>query len=107
MGYLVKDMPAEEILAAIRSVSQGRKHFPLRVSEKLAGRLAMQDLSEREFEVLRLMAVGLSNKEIGQSLSISLSAVKYHVNNILGKLGAEDRTQAVVAALKKGLTELE
>ena len=107
MGYLVKDTPAAEILEAIRAVRRGRKHFPARVSDKLIERMTMQDLSERELEVLRLMAVGRSNKEIAEALSLALGTVKYHVNNILGKLSVEDRTQAVIAALKKGLVELQ
>ncbi len=107
MGYLVKDTPSDEIITAIRIVHRGRRHIPARVTEKLAERLTMPDLSEREIEVLNLMTAGLSNKEIAQSLSLALGTVKYHINNILSKLGAVDRTQAVIIALKKGLTELK
>jgi two-component system NarL family response regulator len=106
MCYLLKEMPYEEIAAAIRSVHSGRRHFPLRVSEKLAERLAMPDLSERELEVLRLMSAGLSNKEIAAELSVVVGTVKYHINNILSKLNAEDRTQAVIIGVKRGLVDL-
>lgn len=106
MGYLLKDTSYEEIAEAIRTVHAGRRHFPSRISEKLAERLSMPDLSEREIEVLRLMCAGLSNKEIASELSVVIGTVKYHVNNILAKLGAEDRTQAVIIGAKKGLADL-
>lgn len=107
MGYLVKDTPSDDIMEAIRNVHAGRKYFPPLVSEKLAERLTMPELSEREAEVLRLMTTGLSNKEIANSLSLAVGTVKCHVNSILAKLDADDRTQAVVIGLKKGLTDLE
>ena len=66
----------------------------------------MADLSEREIEVLRLMTDGKSNKEIALSLNVALGTVKFHVNNILAKLGASDRTHAVVIALRRGLADL-
>ena len=66
----------------------------------------MPELSEREVAVLGLMATGLSNKEIASELSVAIGTVKYHVNNILTKLHAEDRTQAVIIGVKKGLAEL-
>jgi two-component system NarL family response regulator len=106
MGYLVKDAAYEEIIQTIRTVYSGRKHYPSRISEKLAERLMMPDLSDRELEVLRLMARGQSNKEIADELSLALGTVKYHINNIYTKLSVEDRTQAVVMALRKGLAEL-
>ena len=65
------------------------------------------DLTERELEVLRLMAAGKSNREIGADLFITEGTVKAHVNNILSKLGVSDRTQAVTTALKRGLVQLE
>lgn len=107
MGYLVKDTPSDDILDAVRTVHAGRKYFPQTVSEKLAERLTMPELSERESEVLRLMTAGQSNKEIASSLSLAVGTVKCHVNSILAKLDADDRTQAVVTALRKGLTDLE
>jgi two-component system, NarL family, response regulator len=107
MGYLVKDAPSDQIIDALREVHKGRKHFPHTITEKLAERVTMADLSDRELEVLRLLAVGQSNKEIAEKLFLALGTVKYHINNILTKLEAEDRTQAVLAALKRGLVELQ
>ena len=106
MGYLVKDASAEEMLHCIRSVMSGHKHFPPDISEKLADRLTITDLSTKELEVLRLLARGMSNISIADTLSVSPSAVKYHVNNILSKLNAADRTQAVITALRMGLVDL-
>ncbi len=106
MGYLVKDASAEEMLLSIRSVKNGHKHFPPDISEKLADRLTITDLSTKELEVLRLLSRGMSNISIADNLCVSPSAVKYHVNNILSKLGATDRTQAVITALKMGLVDL-
>jgi two-component system NarL family response regulator len=106
MGYLVKDAPSDEIINALREVHRGKKHFPHSITEKLAERVTMAELSERELEVLRLLALGQSNKEIAEQLFLALGTVKYHLNNILTKLDAEDRTKAVLVALKRGLVEL-
>jgi two-component system NarL family response regulator len=94
-------------VGAIRSVHAGRKYFPPGIAEKLASRLSMDELTDREADVLRLMAMGQSNKEIADSLSLALGTVKCHVNNILEKLDVDDRTQAVVLAFRKGLTDLD
>jgi DNA-binding NarL/FixJ family response regulator len=105
-AYLLKDAPAEELLAAIRDVCGGHRHLSAEVAEKLAERVTYPELTERERDVLRLMAEGKSNRQIGSALFISEGTVKTHVNNILGKLGVEDRTQAVTTALRRGLVEL-
>jgi two-component system NarL family response regulator len=107
MAYLVKDAPSDQIISALRDVNQGKRHFPHRITEKLAERVTMTDLSERELEVLRLLALGKSNKEIAEAMFLALGTVKYHINNLLTKLEAEDRTQAVLVALKRGLVELQ
>ncbi|MDR3709467.1 MAG: response regulator transcription factor [Capsulimonadaceae bacterium] len=106
MAYLLKETPYEEIASAIRTVHSGRRHFPSRISEKLAERMAMPDLNERELDILRLMSCGLSNKEIAAELSVAVGTVKYYINSILTKLNAEDRTQAVIKGVKRGLVEL-
>lgn len=106
-GYLLKDTPREALLEAIQTVHAGRKHIPPEVAAKLAERITSEALTEREREVLQLIVAGQSNKEIGASLSISEGAVKVHVNNLLGKLGVSDRTQAVTEALRRGLVHLE
>jgi len=106
-AYLLKDTPPAELLEAIRAVYIGQRHLPPEIAEKLAEHVMYPDLTERELEVLRLMAKGLSNREIGADLFITEGTVKAHVNNILSKLGVSDRTQAVTTALKRGLVQLE
>lgn len=112
-GYLLKDTPAERVVEATRSVAAGQSVFDNRIAEKMiSGRLAgtgnVDDgsLSERETEVLQLIAKGLSNKEIGRALWIGETTVKTHVSHILRKLGAADRTQAALTAVKNGLVRL-
>jgi two-component system NarL family response regulator len=102
-SYLLKDVFREELLAAIRAVHSGRRHIPANVAGRLAERMGGEDLTEREIEVLRLVASGKSNREIGDALLIAEGTVKAHVNNILNKLGANDRTHAAMLALQRGL----
>jgi len=106
-GYLLKDVPKEEFVVAIRKVSQGDYYIPQQVAAKLAQRLPTDHLSPRELDVLRLIVSGLSNKEIGDRLGVSESTVKNHVNSLLGKLHVQDRTQAVTTALKRGIVTLD
>lgn len=106
-GYLLKDAEPDELLAAIRVVKAGQKYIPPSVGAKLAERIGILQLSSRELQVIRLMATGKSNQEIGSLLQISEGTVKYHVNNILSKLGVSDRTQAVITALKRGIVKLQ
>lgn len=105
-GYLLKDTGADELLNAIRTVHSGRKYISPEVGLKLAERMSNPELSEREFEVLGLMAQGMNNLGIATALSIGESTVKTHVNRILSKLGVSDRTQAVIVAAKRGLVNL-
>lgn len=105
-GYLLKDTGADELLNAIRTVHSGRKYISPEVGSKLAERMSNPELSEREFEVLGLMAQGMNNLGIATALSIGESTVKTHVNRILSKLGVSDRTQAVIVAAKRGLVNL-
>ena len=107
MSYLLLDTSTDEILAAVRAVRCGEKHISNRVAQKLADRLLLPDISERETEVLRLVAKGMSNKEIAWVESHAVGTIKYHVNSILFKLGVADRTQAVLAALRIGLVDLD
>ncbi len=106
-AYLLKDTPRIELLEVIRAVAHGQRRLPPEVAARLMERLHTQALTEREVDVLRLMARGKSNKAIGVELHIGEGTVKFHVNNILGKLGAEDRTQAVTIALQRGIIHLE
>ncbi|EHR51486.1 response regulator containing a CheY-like receiver domain and an HTH DNA-binding domain [Saccharomonospora marina XMU15] len=108
-GFLLKRATPEEIVAAVRTVHSGESLlFPAAI-RRLAARhsragdaLGGSGLTEREAEVLRLMAAGLSNSEIAQRLFLGVQTVKTHVGNVLAKLGARDRTQAVVAAFESG-----
>jgi DNA-binding NarL/FixJ family response regulator len=107
-GYLLKGSPAAEIAQAIRRVHAGESYLSPRIATKLVsgvnqprGRTGV--LSARERGVLRLVAAGLSNREIGHALSISERTVKFHVTAIFNKLGAENRAQAVAVAAQRGL----
>ena len=102
-AYLLKHTLKEELLAAIKAVNQGKRYIPTGVAMRLAERPPLSDLTDREIEVLRLMAEGLSNSDISATLSISVGTVKTHINRILSKLGARDRTQAVTTAIQRGL----
>ncbi len=106
-GYLLKDAPREELLAAVRAVHDGQKCIPAALAAKLAERVFSPELTAREREVLALIVAGHSNREIGEALVVSEGTVKAHVNSILGKLGVNDRTQAVTAALRRGLVRLD
>jgi two-component system NarL family response regulator len=105
-GYLLKDSKPSELRAAIRTVYEGHQYIPPDVAAKLVQRMSNPELSDRELEVLQLVAKGMSNLEIGTALNITESTVKSNVNRILSKLGAKDRTQATIIALKRGLTSL-
>lgn len=107
-GYLLKGATAAEIGQAVRAVHSGESYLEPRVAAKLvaevnAPRRFAGLLTERERAVLRLVAAGLSNKQIARSLSISERTVKFHVTSILGKLGADNRAQAVAVAVQRGL----
>jgi len=106
-GYLLKDVEHQELFASIRKVAAGQKCIPARISAKLVERMGATQLTLREHEVLQLIAMGKTNMEIGRCLFISEGTVKTHVNNILSKLGASDRTNAVVTGLRRGIIALE
>lgn len=106
-GYILKDSPRNELLASIRRVHAGERVIPPNIATRLAERIGGNELTAREFEVLKLIVSGKSNKQIGDDLGISEGTVKSHVNNILDKLGVTDRTQAVSVALKRGIVHLE
>jgi two-component system, NarL family, response regulator len=105
-AYLLKDTPCQEILEVIRTVSGGQRYIPTGIGTKLAARMERPDLSDRENQVLVLMAQGKKNKDIAGELKISENTVKFHVTNITLKLGASDRTHAVVNALQQGIIKL-
>jgi DNA-binding NarL/FixJ family response regulator len=105
-AYLLKGMSHEDVTNAIRQVHSGQRCIPEPVSRRLADRPPHSDLSPREVEVLELIAKGLSNREIGGALGITEATVKWHVNIILSRLGASDRTEAIVEALQRGILHL-
>jgi DNA-binding NarL/FixJ family response regulator len=102
-AYLLKTTSHDDLLTAIRVVYSGRKHLPPEVAAQLAERLPNSELSAREMEVLQLIAKGLSNREIANALFVTEGTIKFHVINILNKLGANDRTMAVTIALQRGI----
>jgi len=105
-GYLLKSAPREELLSAIRSVAAGERYLPPALAHRLAQRMACNDLSPRENEVLQLIARGRSNKEIASDIGIAEDTVKRHVTNLLAKLRVADRTQATTEAIRRGLIHL-
>ena len=105
-GYLIKAMSNDTLVDALRKVHAGKRFLPAPVAESLAARTPNSDLSPREREVLSLIVHGKSNKDIAASLKITEATVKCHVSVILERLGVSDRTQAVIAALQRGLEHL-
>jgi DNA-binding NarL/FixJ family response regulator len=103
MGYIIKGMPHNILTDALTAVHAGRRFLPPPIKKTLDSRAANSDLTERERQVLELLVAGNSNKDIGEKLGIADATVKCHVSNILVKLNAVDRTQAVVSALQRGL----
>jgi len=107
-GYVRKDAEPEVLLAAVRAVARGRTYIdPSVASQVLQASGALEDLTPRETEILRHLALGRANKEIADALSIGDETVKTHVGKVLAKLQVENRAQAVVQALKRGLISLE
>jgi len=106
-AYLLKDAGREALLEAIRAVHAGKALIPGHVAAKLAERMMEPDLTPREIEVLNLLAQGKTNRQIARELGVALGTVKSHVNNILTKMGAEDRTQAATLAIKRGLIRVD
>jgi DNA-binding NarL/FixJ family response regulator len=105
-GYLLKETVHAEVLNAIRVVHSGRKLMPSEVAERLAQYFPQPALTPREVEVLTLVAAGLANKEIAARLGTADGTIKMHVQNILAKLEATDRTHAVTIALQRGIIHL-
>jgi DNA-binding NarL/FixJ family response regulator len=105
-GYILKGHVHKELLETIRAVHAGQKRIPSEIAAELADHATDDSLTEREVDVLKLIAAGNSNKLIADQLSISEATVKSHVTNILSKLGANDRAHAVTIALRRGIIEL-
>ena len=105
-AYVLKSMPKNELLAVIRSVHAGKRHVPPEVAVRLAEHMGEEDLTARELEVLRLIRDGYRNKQIADQLAIAETTVNFHIKNLMGKLGANDRTHAVTIALRRGLLQI-
>jgi DNA-binding NarL/FixJ family response regulator len=102
-GYLHKEAPSEEIVRAIRSVHGGHQAFPRRIAERLSSDQMTAGLSRRERQVLELVAKGLTNKEVANTLQISQFTVRNHLNHVTQKLDVSDRTEAIFIAIQSGI----
>jgi DNA-binding NarL/FixJ family response regulator len=107
LAYLTKDASAEELVKGILSVHANRRFLSKAVGALLAERMIGSELTDRELDVLRLLARGASNKEIGVQLGIAENTVRIHMAHILDKLGVADRTQAAVIAIQRGLVHID
>ena len=105
-AFLLKSMPKNELLGVIRAVHAGNRHVPAAVAARIAEHLGDEDLTDRELEVLRLIADGHRNKQIADALTIAETTVNFHIKNLVAKLRANDRTHAVTIALRRGLLQI-
>jgi DNA-binding NarL/FixJ family response regulator len=105
-GYILKEMVHTEVVRAIRTVHSGKRLMPQEVAERLSEYFPQVALTPREVEVLGLVAKGMANKEIATKLGTASGTVKMHIQNILAKLGAADRTHAVTIAMERGILHL-
>jgi len=105
-AYLVKGMSHLKLLDAIRTVRAGQPYFPRSIRNLVPAKLNRSALSPRELDILRLIVKGLNNQEIADSLNITRGTVKWHVNIILRRLDVNDRTQAVIVAVQRGIVDL-
>ena len=105
-GYMLKSMPPKDLVEVIRQVHAGKKRVPAELAAQLAEHLSDEALTEREVDVLRHVAGGNRNRDIAERLFISEETVKVHVKHIMEKLGANDRTQAVAIAVRRGIIQL-
>jgi DNA-binding NarL/FixJ family response regulator len=101
-GFLLKDALRKELIGTIRDVHAGRKKLSAEIASRLAENMAADGLTSREVEVLHSVAAGYSNKRVGEELAISDDTVKGHMRSIMSKLRANDRTHAVLIAIKRG-----
>jgi DNA-binding NarL/FixJ family response regulator len=106
-GYILKESVHSEIVRAIRVVQSGKRLMPPEVAERLSEHFPQVALTPREIEVLQHVAKGLGNKEIGVRLGTAAGTVKMHLQNILSKLGASDRTHAVTLAIRRGIIHID
>ncbi len=105
LGYLQKSASRDELLAALRTVAQGRRHLPAEIARRLTALRLGPAITPREREILALIAAGRANKEIGAVLGVSEDTVKRHVSHILEKLDVADRAQATAEAIRRGIVK--
>lgn len=105
-GYILKDADLEDLVDAVRTVYRDNRYLPPNVALKLAERMSSEELTAREREVLNLMVQGSSTSTLAEKLNVSEGTIKFHINHIFQKLSVNDRTQAVVVALRRGLVRL-
>jgi len=106
-GYVLKNATGKELIPAIQAVAAGQPWIPKDVARRLAARKMFEEPTPREVQVLQLLVNGLANKQIGDALNITEHTVKDHLKSIYGKLHVEDRTEAVTAAIQRGIIRLE
>ena len=105
-AYLLKSMPQDDLLAVVRAVHAGKRSVHPEIAARLAEHLGEESLTGRELEVLRLIRDGFRNKQIADQLSIAEVTVNFHIRNLVDKLGANDRTHALMIALRRGLLHI-
>jgi DNA-binding NarL/FixJ family response regulator len=105
-GYMLKSMPPQELLEAIRKVYTGKKAIPAEIATHLANHMSDEALTSREVEILQQVAEGNRNRDIAERFFISEGTVKVHIKHIMEKLGANDRTQAITIAVRRGIIRL-
>ncbi len=105
-GYMLKSMPPNEVIEAIRKVHVGKKAIPPEIAGHLANHMSDETLTDREVEILQQVAEGNRNRDIADRLFISEGTVKVHIKHIMEKLGANDRTQAITIAVRRGIIRL-
>jgi len=105
-GYVLKNATGQELIPAIQAVAAGQRWIPKEVAKRLASRKLFEELTPREVKVLQLLVKGLANKQIGDLLNITEYTVKDHLKSVFGKLQVVDRTEAVTAAIQRGIIHL-
>ncbi len=105
-GYVLKNATGQELIPAIQAVAAGQRWIPKEIAKRLASLKLFEELTPREVQVLQLLAKGLANKQMGDVLDISEHTVKDHLKSVFGKLQVVDRTEAVTAAIQRGIIHL-